>query len=150
MARRKFFHVLSYNNKCGSCYEKQNTWGIWNVAIKPRANRPNMLANICPTCWDGLTCQTAPTSKNDENVGEMLAKQPTLLIMFNNVGGFANMLAWWTTCWQSTQHPCQTVPSPVSRTIEETITSSLILTNNLNWKHHQHGNALSIYRRRIL
>ena len=37
-----------------------------------------------PTCWDGLTCQTAPTSKNDENVGvdvgvmdNMLAKPAT-------------------------------------------------------------------------
>ena len=43
--------------------------GMLFSELKPRANCPN----IWPTCWDGLTCQTAPTSKNDENVGEMLA-----------------------------------------------------------------------------
>ena len=36
-------------------------------------SRGQTVPTCWPTCWDGLTCQTAPTSKNDENAGEMLA-----------------------------------------------------------------------------
>ena len=47
------------------------------------ANRPNMLGRF----GDGLTCQTAPTSKNDENVGEMLAKHATSMSNHPNMLG---------------------------------------------------------------
>ena len=75
-----------------------------NNPVKPRANRPNMLANICPTCWDGLTCQTAPTSKNDEIVGEMLAVSPTCWRDGQHVGKARNIHVKpsqhvGATCW---------------------------------------------------
>ena len=86
---------MKHKQKKHVCLKRNSRTNKQTPPVKPRANRLNMLANNCPTCWDGLTCQTAPTSKNDENVGEMfnIIEHVQCWRLRQHVGVMDNMLA---------------------------------------------------------